>query len=407
MSEHNVHVADLSNGLKLIGETRPNAMSVSLGFFVRTGSRDEWPEVAGVSHFLEHMMFKGTAKRSAADVNNEFGNIGAQANAFTSDENTVYYATVVPEYFRELVDLMSDMLRPALDEDEFKVEKKVILEEIALYQDRPGFYLYESAVRDFFGNHHLGNSVLGSTDSVGNLSREEMLEYFSKRYRAGNITLAVSGNFDWMLFEEMITERCASWYEGRASREYQPFHRSRMEQHYTKENLQQFHGLFMAPGFSAENDNRYACALLSTILGDSVGSRLYWELVDPGLAESAIMDHDTKDKAGVWMTSFSTTPENSEKVVEIVRSVLRDPLSFSDEDFERAKNKVLTRVTLEGELSFGRMMALGSEWVYRQRLRELDEEIEAFQSITVSDLRKLVEGELQNLEWSEFTLGAS
>src|SRR6478752_6333652 len=127
----------LDNGLEIIAETNADAHSMSVAFIVRTGSRDETDNVAGVSHFLEHMCFKGTARRSADDVNREFDEIGAQYNAFTSEENTVYYGAVLPEYQRRVVDLLTDMLRPALRQDDFDVEKNVILEEIALYKDRP------------------------------------------------------------------------------------------------------------------------------------------------------------------------------------------------------------------------------------------------------------------------------
>ena len=136
----------LKNGLRVVGEQRSSAVSSALGFFVKTGARDEEADVSGVSHFLEHMMFKGTEKRSALDITYQLGAMGAQANAYTSEENTVYYAAVLPEYFSDALELLSDMLRPALTEEEFKVEKKVILEEIALYQDRPTHVLFEASV---------------------------------------------------------------------------------------------------------------------------------------------------------------------------------------------------------------------------------------------------------------------
>ena len=136
----------LENNLTLLGEVNPHAKSVALGFFVKTGARDETADVSGVSHFLEHMMFKGTEKRSALDVTYDLGNLGAQANAFTSEENTVYYASVLPEYFEDTLELLSDMLRPSLSQEEYDVEKKVILEEIALYQDHPMHILFEASM---------------------------------------------------------------------------------------------------------------------------------------------------------------------------------------------------------------------------------------------------------------------
>ena len=167
-------VETLSNGLTIVGEVNPNHKSCGLGYFVKTGARDETKEEAGISHFLEHMMFKGTAKRDALQVSFDLGNIGAQANAFTSEENTVYYSAIIPEYFEELHELLTDMLRPSLVQEEFDTEKKVILEEIALYQDRPHFYLYEHATAAFFGTHPLSQSVLGTTESVSALTNGQL-----------------------------------------------------------------------------------------------------------------------------------------------------------------------------------------------------------------------------------------
>src|SRR6478609_8037305 len=191
------HTHKLSNGLTLIGESSPEARSVALGFFVKTGSRDETPAESGVSHFLEHMMFKGTPRRSALDVNLDFDRIGANYNAYTSEENTVYYAAVLPEYLPKAVDILADILRPSLRQDDFDTEKKVILEEIKMYEDQPGSVAWEHARKLYYTAHPLGNSVLGTSQSVGDLSRDQMQRYFDRRYAANNIVLSAAGNFDW------------------------------------------------------------------------------------------------------------------------------------------------------------------------------------------------------------------
>src|SRR5213080_3452947 len=160
------HTHKLPNGLQLIGETSPSARSAALGFFVRTGSRDETPEVSGVSHFLEHMMFKGTPRRTALDVNLDFDRIGANYNAYTSEENTVFYAAILPEYVPQAVDILADILRPSLRVDDFDMEKKVIIEEIHMYEDRPAWSAYDHAKKAFFVEHPLGNSILGTDASI-------------------------------------------------------------------------------------------------------------------------------------------------------------------------------------------------------------------------------------------------
>src|SRR5437764_12575694 len=149
---------------------------MALGFFVRTGSRDETSEVSGVSHFLEHMIFKGTPRRSALDVNRDFDRIGAHYNAFTSEENTVFYAAILPEYLPEAVDILADILRPSLRGQDFELEKNVIIEEIGMYDDQPMWSAYDQAKRSFFAEHPLANSILGTADSIRALARDQMYE---------------------------------------------------------------------------------------------------------------------------------------------------------------------------------------------------------------------------------------
>src|SRR5580765_6105034 len=191
------HQHKLPNGLQIIGETSPSARSVAVGFFVRTGSRDETADVSGVTHFLEHMVFKGTPRRTAFDVNRDFDKIGASYNAFTSEENTVFYASILPEYLPQAVDILSDILRPSLRGDDFDMEKKVIIEEIGMYEDQPMWSAYDAAKRAHFAGHPLANSILGSVQSIKSLKRDQMHAYFMKRYVAPNITVVAAGRFPW------------------------------------------------------------------------------------------------------------------------------------------------------------------------------------------------------------------
>src|SRR5947209_14475700 len=185
------HTHRLPNELEIIAETSPSARSLALGFFVRTGARDETPEVSGVTHFLEHMVFKGTPRRSALDVNRDFDRIGAHYNAFTSEENTVFYAAILPEYLPQAVDILADILRPSLRVEDFDMEKNVIIEEIGMYEDQPMSSAYDHAKKAYFADHPLGNSVLGTKESITALSRDQMQAYYDRRYVAPNITVAV------------------------------------------------------------------------------------------------------------------------------------------------------------------------------------------------------------------------
>ena len=149
----------LDNGLQVIAEVHPQGYTASFGYFVKTGARDETDEVAGVSHFLEHMMFKGTPTRSAADVNRQLDELGGQSNAYTSEEQTVYYATVIPKYQNRMVELLTDILRPTLRTEDFETERMVILEEIAKYDDQPPFGAFERSMEEYFGSHGLGRRI--------------------------------------------------------------------------------------------------------------------------------------------------------------------------------------------------------------------------------------------------------
>src|SRR5688572_28214962 len=203
--------ATLDNGLEIVAECNDSAHSLGVGYFVRTGARDETDEVAGVSHFLEHMVFKGTPRRSAEDVNRNFDEIGAHYNAFTSEENTVYYASVLPEYQEASIDLLADILRPSLRDDDFNMEKKVILEEIQMYLDQPPFGMDDRIKLLHLGGHPLARSVLGTSQSITDLTPEQMRNYFTARYSPDNIFVAAAGKVDFNALVEQVAARCGSW----------------------------------------------------------------------------------------------------------------------------------------------------------------------------------------------------
>src|SRR5437867_3343575 len=164
------------------------------------------------------MVFKGTPRRTALDVNRDFDKIGADYNAFTSEENTVFYAAILPEYLPQAVDILADILRPSLRGEDFDMEKKVIIEEIHMYEDRPAWSAYDHAKKAFFVEHPLGNSILGTDASITALKREQMDEYFRRRYVASNVTVAAAGNFDWQALVRLVGQHCGGWETGRAPR---------------------------------------------------------------------------------------------------------------------------------------------------------------------------------------------
>jgi predicted Zn-dependent peptidase len=388
------HSHRLANGLQIIGETSPSARSAALGFFVRTGARDETPEECGVTHFLEHMVFKGTPRRTALDVNRDFDRIGADYNAFTSEEATVFHAAVLPEYLPQAVDILADILRPSLRDDDFNMEKKVIIEEIGMYEDQPMWSAYDHAKRLYFAEHKLGNSILGTPASITALTRAQMHAYFQRRYVASNIIVAAAGHFDWPRFVELIEKHCGEWQNGAIGRDgvSEAAGSGRFEV-VTKDKVMQEHVFLISPGPPADSPLRYAADLLGTAVGDDSGSRLYWALIDPGLADSADCSFHEYQGTGAFYTSFSCEPEQAEDDLELVTDVLRDVQDngLNAEELNQARSKVLSRVVRGSERPKGRLMALGMNWIYQHGYRSVDDELRAFESVTLADVQQVLD----------------
>jgi predicted Zn-dependent peptidase len=387
------HHTTLDNGLEVIAERNAHARSVAVGFFVATGSRDETGEVAGVSHFLEHMMFKGTARRTALDVNREFDELGARYNAFTSEENTVFWAAVLPEYLPPVVDLLGDILRPQLRGEDFDMEKNVILEEISMYDDQPGYSVHEKCMSAHFGDHPLGNSVLGSSESIAALRNEQMRKYFDARYHTGTVTLAAAGNLDWEELVALAKKHCGGWPAGRVDREaVEPKPTGRFQVLH-KESVVQEHVMQMAAAPPAESDDRFAADLLATIVGDGTGSRLFWALVDPGLVESAEMGYHEFQGAGAFVTYMSCAPdvaqENLRRIVEIYHSATRD--GVSEEELAQAKGKIAARIVLRSERPMGRLVPLGFNWTYRRSYRSVEQDLDSYDAVTRDAIDRILE----------------
>jgi predicted Zn-dependent peptidase len=388
------HSHVLPNGLQIIGETSPSARSVALGFFVRTGARDETPEVSGVSHFLEHMVFKGTPRRSALDVNRDFDRIGAHYNAFTSEENTVFYAALLPEYLPHGVDILADILRPSLRGEDFDMEKNVIIEEIGMYEDQPMWSAYDHAKRSYFAEHPLGNSILGSVASVTALSREQMHSYFQRRYVASNVLVVAAGHFDWHQLLELVEQHCGSWNNGPIGREHLRETRgSGTFEVLTKEKVTQEHIFLISPGPPSDSPMRYSADTLALAVGDDSGSRLYWALVDPGLADSADTSFHDYEGTGSFYTSFSCEPEQAEKNLKIVSEVLGEVQrkSITDEELQQAKSKIGSRIVRGSERPMGRMQAIGMAWTYLHQYRTVDDDLKAFDAVTLESIREVLD----------------
>ena len=383
----------LNNGLAVIGELNKSAKSAAVGFFVKTGSRDETGRISGVSHFLEHMLFKGTEKLSALEVNEAFDRTGAQFNAFTSEENTVYYAAVLPEYLEEVTRLWAELMRPALRDEDFSIEKNVIKEEIAMYKDLPSFDVMERCRTLHFDGHPCGNSVLGSEESIDNLTAEQMRDYFATRYAPDNMVLACAGDFDWDRICSLAAESCGQWQPKAVERKLDHHEGSKRKERIGKANLVREHICLMSAGVSARDPRRFAASLLGMIIGDDVGSRFFWELVDKAVAESATMQFGAMDGTGAFSSYIRCSSENVTRVLDTILAVFDDLVQngVAKEELQTAKNKLLSALVIKNELPMGRLVDLGFNWIYLQEYVTTEDEVNAIKAVTVDDVHSLIE----------------
>ncbi len=388
----NFRTHTLENGLEIVAECNAGAHSQGVGFFVRTGARDETDELAGVSHFLEHMVFKGTPRRTADDVNREFDELGAHYNAFTSEESTVYYAAVLPEYQEPTIDLLADIMRPSLREDDFNMEKKVIVEEIQMYADQPPFGMDDKIKELHYGNHPLARSVLGTVDTIEALSAEQMRGYFQSRYSPSNLFVGAAGNVDFEALVRQITERCGDWPACNTTRDVPPAASKSSFHCIARESATQQYILQLLDAPSSESEDRYAAKLLATMLGDDSGSRMYWELIDPGLAESASLGHYEYLGVGMYFLWMSCEPadaaSNYARVQELEQQAQAE--GFTEEELRQAKSKVKARVVLGSERPRNRLFNVGGNWMQRREYRSVADDLNTVDAVTLDDVQRVL-----------------
>ncbi len=378
----------LSNGLQVVAECNPSAYSTAIAFLVNTGSRDESAENWGVSHFLEHMAFKGTSLRSAEDVNRELDELGSHSNAFTSEENTVYYAAVLPELSDRALELLSDIMRPSLRQADFDIEKQVILEEIAKYEDQPPYGAHEKCMAIHFGEHPLGRSVLGTTQTVGGLKRGQMQAYFDERYSPGNIVLAAAGNVEFDRFVQQAERYCGEWKYLPVSRDTSAAAGHGGLSVIERPSAIQQYIVQTSDSPAVEDDDRYVARLLATIVGDDSGSRFFWELVDTGIAEYASVGAYEFHGGGILMMFLCCAPEEAEESLQrieaIEREVERD--GVTEDELERAKSKVGSQIILQSERPTNRLFSVGGNWLQRREYLTVRETVNAYQAVTRDDI---------------------
>jgi predicted Zn-dependent peptidase len=402
--EFKKHILD--NGLTVVGEINNFAKSAAVGFFVKTGSRDEVKQISGVSHFLEHMLFKGTEKLGPLEVNEAFDRLGAQYNAFTSEENTVYYAAVLPEYLGDAAQLWTHLMRPALRDDDFNMEKNVIKEEIAMYEDTPSYDVIDKGRSLYFDSHPCGNSVLGTRESIDALTAGQMHDYFTAQYSPNNMTVALAGDFDWGKMVKLVAQHCGDWRQQTVKRQTKDYPGSLKSERLQKANLKREHICIISPAVSMQDKRRFAASILATIIGDNVGSRYFWALVDKALAETATMQCESMDGTGALFSYIRCGSESSQKVLDAVKAIFDDldANGIAASELSAAKNKILSALVLRNEIPMGRLVSLGFNWVYLNEYRSTEQDVADIKAVSIDDVNSLIKN-LRPGRFTQFILG--
>ena len=382
----------LDNGLRIVAEHSGSAVTSAIGFFVKTGARDETAPLMGVSHFLEHMMFKGSDSISAEEVDLAFDDLGAEHNAFTSGEMTAFWGAGLPEVLVDIHDILATILRPALRQKDFDDEKKVIIEEIAMYDDQPFWVLYEHTMEHYYGKHPLGHRVLGTNETIHSMKREELLSYFNHRYSADNTIIAITGKLDFERMVDQIQSFAGTWERTGATREYDSFERNGGKVQQVIDDLNQHYIMMVMPSPSFQDERKYAAAALAAILGGGDGSRFHWSLVDSGLAEAASVSADASDGYGEQLAWAICDPSDADKVADIMRTEMERVVStLTTEDLVRVVAKAATSAAIGSEQPAGRMQRLGGMLTTGGAYISLEDELARIESLTLKDLESVAD----------------
>lgn len=383
-------ITETASGIRVITEVVPSVRSVALGLWVRTGSRDETPAQAGVSHFLEHLLFKGTPNYSAIEISERFDGLGASFNAATGKETTHLHARFLDEHTDDVFSLLGEMMFESTFPD-IDSERDVVLEEIAMYEDEPSDRVHDYLSDAIFGDTPLGRRILGSADVIASIPVPDIAEYHRQRYAAGNIVVAAAGNVDHEAIVA-LTEQLKPATDGKVA-EITPQSPSKTGScEFAVKDTEQYHVCFGAPGINRADDRRYAMAVLDSIFGGSSSSRLFREVRENrGLAYSVGSYSEQFTDTGVAAIYVGTREDNIEEACEVIGNELEtirtEPVSA--DELSRAKEHVKGRLVLSGESSAARMSRIARSALHDLPLLSIDEMLAEVDAVTVDDLSSL------------------
>jgi Predicted Zn-dependent peptidases len=385
----------LPNGLTVISEQMQHLRSVSIGVWVKTGSRDEDPRSNGISHFIEHMLFKGSANRSAEDIARQVDSIGGNMDAFTAKECICFNMKVVDEHLPVAIDILSDLvLNPLFKEEDIAREKGVILEEIKMDEDSPDYLVHEIFTQSFFKDHPLGKPILGTRDTVKKFERSSVLEFYKQCFTPENIVVSAAGNLEHKKFVDLVKRHFAQLKPTKTNRKSRrPETASRIMLR-NKKSLEQVQICMGVPSYPIAHEKRYASYILNSLLGGGMSSRLFQNIRErQGLAYAIYSDLSPYRDTGCLCVYAGTSRESAGKVVQsVVRELFRlKSETVSAEELRRSKDQLKGSLMLSLESSTSRMSNLARQEMYFDHFFTLDELIERIEAVSADDLRAMAE----------------
>lgn len=384
----------LENGLRVISEYMPYSKSIAFGIFVKNGSRNEPEDLSGVSHFIEHMLFKGTGKRSQKNIAEDMDAIGGEINAYTAKEYTCYYMRVLDENIDSAMELLCNMFfNSVFDEKEMEREKNIIYEEIGMYEDQPDDVVVDRLHSEIWKNSSLGKPILGTRESVGNIDRNRLVKYFNENYRTENTVISFAGNID-----RERTEYYANKYFGNRKNEkiYQYDTKAVYEPVFlnTKKNIEQVHLCMNFEGLNIYDENRYTMALLNLAAGGGMSSRLFQSIREElGLVYSIYSYTSSYRDTGVFEICAELNPANTETVIKNILYNLEKMKNdaISEEKLDKLKIQLKSNIILGQEGTGGTMSAMGRSIVLKNEYTDPETVLRKIEMVKAGDIKKLAD----------------
>ncbi|MBI5739294.1 MAG: insulinase family protein [Nitrospirae bacterium] len=388
----------LDNNIPVLLETVKEARSLCAGIWVKVGARHETPDKNGISHFLEHMFFKGTGTRTAEGIAMETDSLGAELNALTSSEYTLFYIKVLDEYIAKAAELLTDIfLNSTFPETDIEKEKSIINEEIKMVEDTPSDCVHEIFSKNVWGEDGLGQPVLGRSDIIGTFTRNDLAEHREKYYGPKNIIAACSGNFREEEFVGYLNEGLAKLRREGDGRTWAP-PAFRDGVNVTPKDLSETHICLGIKGLPYGSGDRYAMHLLNTILGSGFSSRLFQNIREKrGLAYSIYSYHVSYSDAGIWAVYAGTDRKNTGEVIDITMDEMRNlSVTVSPDELQRAKAQLKGNLILALESTSNKMTNIAKQEIYYGRYYSPEEVIKMVEAITLEDVKNLAQRLVNN-----------